>query len=245
MSKGVSMSDNTATAGTADRLASKLGFWAAVTASLTFVLYTICFVAILRTSPVFMWTTLADYLAYTEAYGGPFQPLAQGAMILFALSFVVVLNAIHARTSPEKRVLTRVALSFGLLFAVAVSIHYFAQLSAVRLAILEGHTEGLEHFVQGNPYSMLSAINMLGWSVFLGLASLFVAPMFSAGGAEGVVRLALLLNGVFCLSGGIGYVFEITWLVFVTTTLGMGGAVLVAMTALAIWFGRGGRQGGT
>jgi len=122
--------------------------------------------------------------------------------------------------------------------ALAVGIHYFVQLSAVRLNLLAGKTEGLQHFVQANPYSILSAVNMLGWSIFLGLASLFVAPTFSVARPERVIRIAFLVNGLFCLAGGIGYVWEITWLVFVTTTLGMGAAVLVGTAALARWFRR-------
>ena len=226
----------------ASPLALKLGLWSAIAASLTFVIYTICFVGILLSSPLFTWTTLADYVAYAEAYGGPLRPLAQFSMLLFGLSFVVLLNSIHAVTRPERRILTRISIGFGLLFAVTVGIHYFTQLSAVRLSMLAGRTEGLEHFVQANPYSILSAINMLGWTVFLGLASLFVAPVFSATRLQRLIRLSLLLNGLFCLGGGIGYVWEIKWLVFATTTLGMGGAVSVATASLACWFRRGYRH---
>jgi len=219
-------------------LAHKLGFWAAVTAFLTFVIYTICFTAILLSSPLFTWTTLADYIAYVGEYGGPFRPVAQFAMLLFGLSFVVLLSSIQELTHPERRILTRISVGFGQLFAATVGIHYFTQLSAVRLNVLAGQVEGLEHFVQANPYSILSAINMLGWTVFLGLASLFVAPVFSLTGVERVIRWAFVLNALFCLGGGIGYVGEITWLVFVTITLGMGGAVMVATAGLAFWFRR-------
>jgi len=219
-------------------LALKLGFWSAVTAVFTFVIYTVCFAAILLSSPVFTWTTLTDYLAYVEAYDSPLRPLAQASMLLFSLSFVVLLQSIHEVTGTERKILSRISISFGSLFAVTIGIHYFVQLSAVRLNLLAGQTEGLQHFVQANPYSILSAVNMLGWSIFLGLASLFVAPTFSVARPERVIRFAFLVNGLFCLAGGIGYVWEITWLVFVTTTLGMGAAVLVGTAALARWFRR-------
>lgn len=222
----------------ASPLARKLGFWSAVTAFLTFVIYTVCFVAILSTSPIFTWTGLDDYLAYFEAYGGIFQPLAQFAMLVFGLSLVVLLQAIHERISASRRILVRIGSAFASLFSVTIGIHYFAQISAVRLSLLAGQTEGLQHFVQGNPHSMLSAINMLGWTVFLGLASLAVAFVFGESPLERVVRVALLLNALFCFGGGVGYVWAIDWLIFVTITLGMGGAVMVATGALALWFRR-------
>jgi hypothetical protein len=73
-------------------------------------------------------------------------------------------------------------MSAGHHVAAAVGMHDFRQITAVRLNVVAGRVEGLEHFVQANPYSILSAINMLGWSVFLGLASLFVGPVFSSEG---------------------------------------------------------------
>ena len=215
-----------------------LGFWASVAAASTFVGYTICFAAILSTSPVFAWTSLADYLAYDAIYGGPFRTAAQVLMIVFALSFVVLANAIQDCAQRERKTLARIGADFGLLFALAVSIHYFAQVSAVRISVREGLTAGLEHFVQANPYSILSAVNMLGWGVFLGLASLFLAPAFPGSGVERVIRWAFLANSIFCLGGGLGYLLELEWLIFVTTTLGMGAAVLTATVALALWFRR-------
>lgn len=67
----------------ASPLARKLGFWAAITAFLTFVVYTICFIAIFLTSPLFTWTTLADYVAYIGEYGlGTLVPRGQSREII-------------------------------------------------------------------------------------------------------------------------------------------------------------------
>jgi len=219
-------------------LADRLGTWSALTGLITFITYTVCFIAILMSAPPFTWTGTADYVAYVDAYGGAFRILAQAAMLVFSLSLVVLLNAIHAVVPPGRRPLTRIGLSFGLLFTATVGAHYFTQLSAVRLNVLQGNTDGLRWVVQANPYSVLSAVNMLGWSIFLGLASLFVAPVFSGTRLERLIRLFWSLNGLFCLSGAVGYTLKITWLVFVTITLGMGGAVSVVMAGLTLWFRR-------
>lgn len=53
----------------------------AETAVFTFVVYTICFIAILLSSPVFTWTTVADCVAYVGAYGGPLRALAQASIL--------------------------------------------------------------------------------------------------------------------------------------------------------------------
>lgn len=220
-------------------MATRLGFWSAVAIAVSFVLYTVAFVGILLTSPLFMWTNLEDYVFYTQHYGQSLQHLARLLMLIFGPLFVVLLNSIHDAAPADRRVLSRTALSFGIAFAVLSSINYFVQLTTVRLSLSSGQTAGLEHIVQANPYSTITAINMLGWTLFLGLASLFVAPVFGGDRLAGIIRGAFLLNGVFCLVGGVGYVLEITALVFLTINLGLGVAVLVAAVGLAVWFRRG------
>ena len=68
---------------------------------------------------------------------------------------------------------TRIALSLGIGFAVLAGLFYFVQITAVRWSVQLGETTGLEQIIQANPLSALAAMNMLGWTLFLGLASLF------------------------------------------------------------------------
>ena len=213
-------------------LAIRLGFWSALLSAATFVVFTVCFVAILITSPLYTWTNVQDYVSYVNHYGQFFQELARLMMLLFAPLFVVLLQSIHEYAAAERKLLSRIAIGFGVAFAALISINYFVQISAVRLAVNAGEIAGLEYFLQANPYSMLSAINMLGWTLFLGLASLFVAPIFGGGRLEHVIRIAFMFNGVFCLLAGVGYVFEIVILVFLTIDLGMGATVMAATVAL-------------
>jgi hypothetical protein len=90
--------------------------------------------------------------------------------------------------------------------------------------------------LQSNPYSALAAANMLGWSLFFGLSSLFAGAAFPARGLSGFIRAAFFVNGAACLLGGVGYVFEIFWIVLLCMTFLMGGAVLAASIGLTIWF---------
>jgi hypothetical protein len=225
-----------------NRLSVRLGFWSAFSVTVAFLVFTVCFVAIPLTSPVFIWKDLAGYVAYVSNNNQFFQNLARLAMLLFGPLFVILLNCIHDYASPDRRLLVRISLCFGVAFAALTGINYFIQLSAVRQNISLGELQGLEQLVQANPYSAVAAINLLGWSLFLGLASLFVAPVFSGSKLEKLISVAFWLNGIFCILGGIGYILNNTVLIFWTLNFGMGGAILLAAIALCLLFKRIERQ---
>jgi hypothetical protein len=220
------------------RLAIRLGFWSALGAAAMFIAFTVCFVAVFLNPPLFIWTNFADYVASAKSNQHLFKSVAQLTMLLFAPLYVILINSLHELAAPEKKVTTRLGLSFGLLFAVLVGGFYFVQLSTVRLSVARDQFGGLEQIVQANPYGALSALNMLGWTLFFGLSSLFVAPVFSGSKLAGLIRWLFVINGVMCLLGGIGYVLEITTLVFFTINFGMGGAVTLLTIALCVYFRR-------
>lgn len=172
------------------------------------------------------------------AHSQLFAHLARLAMLLFAPLLVILLNCIHEYAASDKKILSQIAAQFGLACAVLIGVNYFVQLTAVRLSLVKGEIAGLEHIVQANPYSTVSAVNMLGWTLFFGLASLFVAPVFAGGRLEKTIRIAFLVNGIVCLLAGVGYILEIPVLVFVTINLGMGAAMLVGTVALSLLFRR-------
>ncbi len=218
--------------------AVRIGFWSALLSALAFLVFTVCFIGVAVTSPIFMWTNLTDYLVYVQENGQFLQTIARVCSLSFALLFVLLLNAIHEITVAEKKVLTRTALSLGIGFAVLAGLFYFVQITAVRWSIQLGQTTGLEQVIQANPLSAVSAMNMLGWTLFLGLASLFLVPVFANGRLQKTIRIAFLLNAIFCLLGGVSYFMQWIVLLFLTINLGMGGAVTVAMMALALYFRR-------
>ena len=219
-------------------LALRLGFWSSVTVAALFVLYTVLFAAIAASAPLFRWTDLAAYVAFTQAYPQTLQLAARAAKLLFGPALVVLLASLAELAPPGRAPLARLAVHFGVAFAVLSGACYFVQISAVRVALAQGSLAGLEQVVQANPYSAWAAANMLGFTLFLGLASLCIAPAIPGRGAARVARVAWAVNGVCCLLGGVGYVLNIALLVFAAINLGMGAAVLVASVALAICFGR-------
>ncbi|MGC9399763.1 MAG: hypothetical protein ACP5HM_11570 [Anaerolineae bacterium] len=142
--------------------AIRLGFWSALLSAGTFIVFTICFVAIAVSGPLFNWTDMADYVAHVQGNPQFFKHLAQLSMVLFSALYVVLVNSIHTWADTEHKLLTRIGLSFGIMFATLTGLHYFVQLTAVRLSLRAGTTEGLAPFVQANPHGVLLAVNMLG-----------------------------------------------------------------------------------
>jgi energy-converting hydrogenase Eha subunit C len=220
-----------------NRLSIKLGLWAAVLIAITFIVYTISFSAILLFFRIPTWTSLPDFIASTS--GNWFSPYTFCQFLAFLTPplFVLLINSVHDKTSDVKKSLTRASLCFSLIFATLSSIHYFVQFTAVRLGMLHGHTDGLEQFIQLNPDSVIVAINMLGWTVFFGLSSLFMVPIFSSGKLGKVIKFSFLVNGIICILGAIGYILEVTILNILFFYI-MGAAVMVIAVSSSIWFKR-------
>jgi hypothetical protein len=222
-----------------NKLSAQLGFWSSFLGAAAFVLFVVCFVAIAALNPLFIWTNASDYLAHVQKSDQTFKYIAQALMLGFGPLYVLMLNSIHDFTQDELKPLSRAALAFGIIFAVLIGIHYFVQISAIRLNESKGQIAGLEQFLQAKPDSAIMAINMLGWTLFFGLSSLFVAPVFSGSKLAQAIRILFFVNGAFCILAGIGYVFENVGLVFLTINLGMGGCVTAITILLCIFFRRG------
>ena len=216
----------------------KLGYWTSLICIATFVIWTICFVTIFKVNPIFKWTTLADYITYASNYNQSFKYLAQSAMLLFAPAFLIMLHSINDYASEDKKILSRISISFATIFAACIGINYFVQISSVRLSIAKGQIAGLEQFIQSNPISGIAGINMVGWTLFFSLASFFIAPVFAGNRLNKVIKYAFVSNGIVCMLGGVGYVFDNIALIFLTINLGMGAATLTAAIGLLVFFRR-------
>jgi hypothetical protein len=219
-------------------LSYKIGYYTAVSLSVLFVSWMVCFIGIAVTSPLFFWSGLADYLNYAEQNSQFLQHVAKALMLVFGPLFVVLINSFYEFAPKEKRFLVRLSLLFALGFALLSSLHYFVQLSAVRLNMVEGTTQGLDWFVQANPHSIMTSIDMLGWTLFLGATSFCLFPVFGKGKGEAVIRFAFLATGIFSMLAGIGYLFQIDILTFLCANLGVGGALLATMLSAARLFKR-------
>jgi len=220
------------------KISIKLGYWTSLICITTFVIWTICFVAIFKVNPIFKWTNLADFITYSNNYNQSFKYLAQFTMLLFAPAFLIMLHSINDYAPEDKKILSRISICFATIFATCIGIHYFVQISSVRLSIAKGQIGGLEQFIQVNPTSGIAGINLVGWTLFFSLSCFFIAPIFTGSRLNKVIKYTLIANGIICVLGGIGYVFDNIILIFLTLNLGMGAATLTATIALFIFFRR-------
>lgn len=220
------------------RLSYKIGMWASIFLAVTFIVWIICFTGIALTGPMFIWTNLTDYLAYEQTYNQLFQITAKFFMLLFGPLYVLMIYGYYHICKEEKKDLVRISLLFAIAFAILSSINYFIQLTVVRLNIETGQVQGLEHFIQANPFSVMTAITMLGWSMFLGLSSFFIFPVFKGNRINSVLRYSFLFNGISCFLAGIGFALKIDIMTFFFANIGTGGAILSASVCSYIIFRR-------
>ncbi|MFO7881059.1 MAG: hypothetical protein R6U52_00810 [Kosmotogaceae bacterium] len=221
-----------------NKISAKLGFWSAFICLLTFILYMVGFIAIMIVNPPFVWTNLTDFVEYANNYNQFYKHMAEFSMLVSSVFFVILLSAIFDFVPKSKKILARIGIHFAMAFSITIGINYFIQFTAVRLQVKEGITDGLSQFVQSFPISGVAAINMLGWTVFFGLSSIFAGLALSKGKLEKFMKFAFIANAFNSFLGGIGYTFDIFLITFFTMYLGMGFFVMLIMISAMLYFKR-------
>ena len=219
-----------------NRIALKAGYISSVIGIATFVLYTFCFIAILVVNPIFIWTNFENYIMSVQTTNQIFKHIAMFLMIVYGVCFLIQVCSISEFAVKAKKYFAKLAELFGIGFLTLISINYFVQLTTVRMQVYTGQTDGLEQFIQANPVSGMAAINMLGWTIFFGLSCLFAGLALGNTKIEKVIKYAFLSNGVMMFLGLIGYLFDISVVVFLCMNLGMGSAILIATIPLCYLF---------
>ena len=176
---------------------SRIGLWSAVLTSICGVGYGIAvitvFVAALSiqsTSPSSGWTGIEDYLAVFQ----PVSMLPLFPSLLLAPAFTALMVSIHSYAAEDKKIWSLLGLSFTLIYATMAAMNYIIQLLPVWRSINNGETDGLAMFVSGNPHSIFWALAYA--YIFMNLAMLFSAMVFSGTPLENRIRLLFILNGV-------------------------------------------------
>ena len=182
----------------------KAGLCAAVIGIGTFLVFTVCFLTILFINPPFQWTGLIDFAQYTRDNPQAFKYLGMLSMLLYGLAYVVLSLCARRDLPLDRRLYGDIASAFALAFSICIGANYFVQLTATRLQLLQGYTEGLTQFTQSFSISAISALNMLGWTVFYGLSTAFLCLAYWGTQYKALCRWCLL-NSVFMLLSAVGY----------------------------------------
>ncbi len=185
------------------------------------------------------WIIIFNIAVALGAAGASTRSVAVGASLLLALSFIVLMASIHNYTPPEKKIWSQIGLSFTIVYAALLTWNYYLQLTVVR-----NNPQLYEWLTMDfTPKTAFWSLETIGYTL-MGLAALFAAPIFARGRIELAVRWCFVVNAVFTVVGGIGYVLSGNPLhVFVLASLGVWAIVFPIATALlAVVFKRADRM---
>lgn len=127
------------------------------------------------------------------------QPFATIMGFLLTPTFLVVMACIHCYASESKKVFSLVGLSFAIIYATLISLNYFIQLTFVNQSTFD-----VSLFSMTNPQSLMWVIEVLGY-FFMGLATLFAAPVFGSGRVEKIIKWLFIVNGILGIGALLGY----------------------------------------
>jgi hypothetical protein len=127
------------------------------------------------------------------------QPFATIVGFLVAPTFIVMMACIYSTAPDDRRFLGLIGLSFALIYGTLISFNYFVDLTFVRQSTFD-----VEVFNMLNTSSMFWVIEVLGY-FFMGLSTLFAAPIFKLGKLETSIRWLFITNGALGILGLVGY----------------------------------------
>jgi hypothetical protein len=113
--------------------------------------------------------------------------------LALAPTFIVLMVSVHYYAAPDRKIWSHLGIAFTVVYAVMASLNYIAQLTVVRLSILNKETDGLAMFVMGNSHSIFWALASA--YAFMNLAMLFAGQVFDGGRLERWIRWLFFANG--------------------------------------------------
>lgn len=201
--------------------AHRVGFWTSIMEILLAVTYLAAVAAMLVTG--------------TIPPAEPYISIISIVSLVSAPGFVFVWAILHNVISPEKIIFTQTSLALIVIFATLTSINRYVALTVVRHSLAMGMTEGLNWFMPYGWPSIMAAIEVLAWGFFLGLAFLFLAPVFGSDRLERAIFWSLIISGILALIATLGQIANSA----VLNMLGIiawGPGLIVLFALLAVWF---------
>jgi hypothetical protein len=155
--------------------------------------------------------------------------VAEALIILMAPFMVTLMIAVHGCAPVRLRALSLSAVGWMMMLAAVTMTVHVVELAFVR-RIDAAELPGFDRLLNFQWPSLLYATDIVAWDLFLGMALLFAAPVFT-GARYRWARRGLLGSGALCLLGLVGPIFNaLAW-----RGLGIFGyAVVFPVTCLAL-----------
>lgn len=158
------------------------------------------------------------YVAATVAAGAargvpedPFWAIAEIITIVGAVILVILMAVIHDCAPPGGKLLSLTALGWTLVWAALTVTVHFVQLTVARRIDVQA-SPGFARLFGFEWPSLLYAVELLAWHLFLGLSLVLAAFAFAGRGTEAAVRVGLTTSGLLCIAGLIGpTVGDLNW----------------------------------
>jgi hypothetical protein len=216
----------------------RLAFRAAIATSVVTIVFAVAGIATpARSGPFCGGSCVAyPYVDVARFIPGDYLWLIPG--ILLAPTFVVLMACIHSYAL-DKKIFSRIAISFAVAYAAIIMVNYFVQFTVVVPSLQAGEIQGLSLFTQYDPHGFFIALEALAY-LLMSTAFLFAAPVFARGRAERATRAIFIVS--FLLAA---MAFSVLWLVqhdlvaFEVTILMINWIVLIVSgTLLSVVFHR-------
>lgn len=144
--------------------------------------------------------------------------------------FLIVIICIYYSAPDDKKILGHIGLSFAIIYATLISINYFIQLTFVQFGAFNTDILSIT-----NPQSMMMTIEVLGY-FFMGLSTLFIAPIFQSGRLEQSIRWLFVFNGILGIGGAIGFALNFDWRILIGGLLVWTIMMTITTALIAYWF---------
>lgn len=187
---------------------NKVGFWGAILFAITGLLYGGSMGYLMGNYSIPEYIHAEQFLNSIDAKFIDLYSLSQGIAFISTFFFIVVLCSVYQCVHPTKKITSLLSICFGCAFMILASLNYFVQFTIVRQSIHQGALENIESIVQFNPNSLMNAVNMLAWTLFLGLTCFLIGILIKGEGVSLLTRLSFLATSFFCFIGLVGFVFD-------------------------------------
>jgi hypothetical protein len=144
--------------------------------------------------------------------------------------FLIVIICIYYSAPDDKKILGHIGFSFAIIYATMISLNYFIQLTFVQFGAFN-----TDIFSITNPESMMMTIEILGY-FFMGLSTLFIAPIFQTGKLEKSIRWLFIFNGILGIGGAIGFALNLNWRILIGGLIIWTIVMPVTTLLVAYWF---------